>query len=85
MLLWEINLIDFCKLNDPQVNKQKQPPEVFYKKVFLEILQNSHESACVRVSFLIKLQVCNFIKKETLSQVFSCEFFVWGYPTLLIS
>ena len=30
----------------------------------------------VPVSFLIKLQaeVCNFIKKETLAQVFSCEF-----------
>ena len=27
-----------------------------------------------RVSFLIKLQACNFIKKETLAQVFSCEF-----------
>ena len=26
------------------------------KKVFLEILQNSQENTCVRVSFLIKLQ-----------------------------
>ena len=26
------------------------------------------------VSFLIKLQVCNFIKKETLAQVSPCEF-----------
>ena len=25
-------------------------------------------------TFLIKLQACNFIKKETLAQVFSCEF-----------
>ena len=25
-------------------------------------------------SFLIKLQACSFIKKETLAQVFSCEF-----------
>ena len=39
------------------------------KKVLLEILQNSQENACVRVSFLIKL-----IKKETLAQVLSCEF-----------
>ena len=31
-------------------------PEVFCKKVFLEILQNSQESTCARVSFLIKLQ-----------------------------
>ena len=31
---------------------------------------------CARVSFLIKLQAsaCNFIKKEALTQVFSCEF-----------
>ena len=44
------------------------------KKVFLEISQNSQESTCTRVSFSIKLQVaCNFIKKETLAQVFSCE------------
>ena len=39
------------------------------KKVFLEILQSSQENTCVRASVLI-----NFIKKETLSQVFSCEF-----------
>ena len=42
------------------------------KKVLLEILQNSQENTCARVSFLIKLQA--FIKKETLSQVFSREF-----------
>ena len=46
------------------------------KKVFLEISQNSKENNCVRASFLIKLQAkaCNFIKKETLAQVFSCKF-----------
>ena len=44
------------------------------KKVFLEISQNLQENTCARVSFLIKLQACNFIKKETLAQVFSCEF-----------
>ena len=32
------------------------------KKLFLEISQNSQP------------QACNFIKKETLAQVFSCEF-----------
>ena len=44
------------------------------KKVLLEISQNSQESTCARVSLLIKLQasVCNFIKRETLAQVFSC-------------
>ena len=34
------------------------------KKVFLEILQNSQENSCARVSFIIKTPV----------QVFSCEF-----------
>ena len=29
----------------------------FVKKVFLEILQNSQENNCVRVSFLIKLTI----------------------------
>ena len=60
-------------------NKQKQPPEVIYKKrvlknlnsvekMFLKISQNLQESTCARVSFF------NFIKKEALAQVFSCEF-----------
>ena len=46
------------------------------KKVSLEISQNSQENSCVRVSFLIKFKavVFNFIKKETLTQVLSCEF-----------
>ena len=44
------------------------------KKVFLEILQNSQENNCARVSFLIKLLVSNLIRKETLTQVFSCKF-----------
>ena len=46
------------------------------KKVFLEILQNSQESTCARVPFFDKIagQACNFIKKEILAQVFSCEF-----------
>ena len=45
------------------------------KKMFLEISQNSQENNCARVSSLIKLQACSFIKKETLAQVFSCKFF----------
>ena len=46
------------------------------KKVFLEISQNSEENTSVRASFLIKLlaEACNFIKKETVARVFSCEF-----------
>ena len=44
------------------------------KKLFLKVSQNSQENTCAKVSFLIKLQTCNFIQKETLVQVFSCEF-----------
>ena len=35
------------------------------EKVFLEILQNSQENTCARVSF--QADACSFIKKETLS------------------
>ena len=35
--------------------------------MFLKVSQNSQKNACARVS-------CNFIKKEALAQVFSCEF-----------
>ena len=37
----------------------------FVKKVFLEISQNSLEN---------KPKACHFSKKETLAQMFSCEF-----------
>ena len=42
------------------------------KKEFLEISQNSQENTCARISFLIRPE--DFIKKETLAQVFSCGF-----------
>ena len=44
--------------------------------MFLENLQNLQENTCARVSFLIKLkaEACNFIKKETLAQVFLVNF-----------
>ena len=41
------------------------------KAVFLKVLQNSWENICVGVSHT---GACNFIKKETTAQVFSCEF-----------
>ena len=58
---------------------------VLCKKVFLQISQNSQENTCARVSFLIKFKKRDIkknllkkskksIKKETLAQVFSCEF-----------
>ena len=40
---------------------------VLEKKMLLKISQNLHENTCARA--------CNFIKKETLAYVFSCEFF----------
>ena len=47
----------------------------FYKKMFLNISQISQENTCAKASYLRKLpEACNFIKKETLAQVFSCEF-----------
>ena len=44
--------------------------------MFLKILQNSQENTCARISFFNKVAgvTSNFIKKETLAQVFSCEF-----------
>ena len=45
------------------------------KKVLLEILQKWQEKTFVRVFFNKVLSLrCNFTKKETLVQVFSCEF-----------
>ena len=42
------------------------------KTVFLEISQNSQESTCARVSFLMMLTLAHW--HRTLAQVFSCEF-----------
>ena len=52
---------------------QKQPAEVFNRKRYA---LKKFAKLCVRASFLIKLrsQAYNFIKKETLTQVFSCDF-----------
>ena len=41
--------------------------------MFLEILLNSQENTCARVSFL-QPKECNFTKIESLTQAFSCEF-----------
>ena len=48
---------------------------MFLKIGLLKISQYSQESTCARVSFSRKLQTeaCNFIKIETLAQVFSFE------------
>ena len=46
------NLLHFVE------KKQKQPPEVFYKKGVPKISKKSQENTCTRVSFLINFQTC---------------------------
>ena len=49
----------------------------FSKQLFLKTEQYSQENTCVGISLFGKvagLQSCNFVKKETLAQMFSCEF-----------
>ena len=66
---------------------------MFCKIASLEISQNSQENTCARVSFLTKEitpEACNFIKKETLAQVFSSKFCeiskkTFCYRTLLVA
>ena len=49
---------------------------MFFKKDFRKTFAKFQENTCAGVSFLIKLQasVFDFIEKETLAQLFSCEF-----------
>ena len=68
------------------------PGDVLEKKVFLQISQNSPDNNCAKAYFLIKLQdsACAFIKKATLAQVFSCEFWktsnnIFSYGTPLMA
>ena len=47
----------------------------YVKKVFLEISQNSQVNTWASLFFnKVAGAACNFIKKETLAQPFSCEF-----------
>ena len=52
------------------------PPQVFwyFQGVKKETIDMNLEAA-TRVVLWKKAQACNFIKEETLAQVFSCEFF----------
>ena len=47
-----------------QVNTRNSHPEVFCKKIFLNILQNSQKNVLAGVSFLIKLQAGNLKLSE---------------------
>ena len=57
----------------PDVLKEAVVQRCSVKKVFLRISQNSQENTCVS----------NFMKKETLAQVFFCEFCEISKNTLL--
>ena len=54
-------------------NTQKQPPNVFYEERCSQKFHKIHRKTPVPQS-LFKPQACKFIKKETLAQVFSCDF-----------
>ena len=56
----EESILDMCRSSHRRCS---------VKKVFLEILQNSQENTCVRVSFLIKLQASAYL--HTLVTYFS--------------
>ena len=59
-LFWKVKVRSSC-------------PEVFCKKVFLEISQNSQENICARVPFLIKLQA-TLLKKRPWHRCFPVNF-----------
>ena len=73
-----------CKFTQKQKQKKENhsdhtkaaTEDVLLKKVFLKTSQNSHIKTPARFSFLIDYssEACNFIKRETLAQVLSCEF-----------
>ena len=53
---------------------QKQPPDVFCKKRCSQKFHKIHRKRSVPESLFCRSKTSNFIKKETLTQVFSCEF-----------
>ena len=57
-------MTEICETNYSEAVAQRYS----VKKALLEISQNSQQNTCARP------QACNFIKKETLVQVFTCEF-----------
>ena len=71
------HLVNYSLCCPFRTNYRSSQQRCSMKKGVLEFSQNSQEKTCTRVIFLNEvggLQACNFIKKETLAQVFSCEF-----------
>ena len=60
----------FCAVPYPKTRNQKHPPDVFYKKKCSEKFFKIHGKTLVPEFLFNK----NFIKKETLAQLCSCEF-----------
>ena len=58
-------------------NLKQSPGSVLLKKLHLKIFQNSEETTCAWVSFLIKLQAggLQLYQMQAPVQVFPCEFF----------
>ena len=66
-VLWIIKDKIYCKV-------KRQSPRGILWKTSLRNFTKFTGNTCARVSFLIKFQDCNFIKKDTLARVFSYEF-----------
>ena len=60
---------------------------MFCKKLFLQTSQNSQQKLCAKDSLLISCRSTefDFIKKEILVQMFSCEFWEISHKTFLKS
>ena len=69
-------LYDFCKWSK-NVFIEAVTQKCSVKKVFLEIWQNSQETTCARVSFLIKLQASSCEFCEISQTPFCIEHFCW--------
>ena len=55
--LVQVSSCEFCEISkNAFIHTEADVQRCSVKKVFLETSQNSQENACVRVSFLIKLQ-----------------------------
>ena len=77
-MLWlSVSLEEMYKYGD--IHQQEAAIRgVLLEKLFLEISQKFTENICQSLFFNkvadLRPQACNFIKKETLTQVFSCGF-----------
>ena len=69
--LLNFSWVTFVKWPNPEAATRG----VLWKKVFLEISQNSKENSCTRASFLIKLQASGLFLQSTSGNCFCKSFF----------